>query len=186
MSGLNTSSCRGCFFSHFQVSSFTRALFTSLLVGRPPPSPLESSTFTWWGWWGRISLWVAAIPAISRGGRDPHTMLSSSLLQPLVPPTYKGPGMNIGICTQIFQRQSIAQHFLRHIMEKSPRYLFLRDEPILTSRLLLLVRGGNYNFSFYEKQSVWFYLSLMLGLNEVCKIRMRGELWRTFVAAEIE
>ena len=87
VSALNTSSCRGCFFSHFQVSSFTRALFTSLLVGRPPPSPLESSTFTWWGEeQGRISLWVAAIRAISRrpqGTRPPHNAIFKPFFNPL-------------------------------------------------------------------------------------------------------
>ena len=88
VSTLNTSSCRGCFFSHFQVSSFTRALFTSLLVGRPPPSPLESSTFTWWGEeQGRISLWVAAIRAISRslpqGTRPPHNAIFKPFFNPL-------------------------------------------------------------------------------------------------------
>ena len=127
VSALNTSSCRGCFFSHFQVSSFTRALFTSLLVGRPPPSPLESSTFTWWvrSRAGFLFGWRPSGQYLA-GDETPTQCYLQALLQPLVPPTYKGPGVNIGICARIFRLQSphwqsIAQHFLRYIMEKSPR-----------------------------------------------------------------
>ena len=125
---------------------------------------------------------------ISRGTRPPHNAIFKPSSTPCSSNIQRSRDEYRNLHTDLSKPpwQSIAQHFLRHIMEKSPRYLFLRDEPILTSRLLLLVWRGNYNFSFYEKQSVWFYLSLMLGLNEVCKIRMRGELWRTFVAAEIE
>lgn len=109
VSALNTSSCRGCFFSHFQVSSFTRALFTSLLVGRPPPSPLESSTFTWWvrSRAGFLFGWRPSGQYLAARDETPTQCYLQALLQPLVPPTYKGPGVNIGICARIFRLQSL-------------------------------------------------------------------------------
>ena len=97
---------------------------------------------------GRISLWVAAIRAISlkqageaAGQETPTQCYRQALLrQTLVPPTYKGPGVNIGICARIFRLQSLPLAIdcptfsPAHNGEISAlRYLFLRDDAILTS-----------------------------------------------------
>ena len=102
---------------------------------------------------GRISLWVAAIRAISlkqageaAGQETPTQCYRQALLrQTLVPPTYKGPGVNIGICAHFF-RLLKASLPLQAIdcptfspavhngeISASLRYLFLRDDAILTS-----------------------------------------------------